>query len=62
MLSKGLVNVAREWFLRGQRLANIIVKEEYLTLRALSPEHLGCLLKRVEGSTTKLLECDEPRV
>ena len=61
MLSRDHIDAAREWFLRAQRLANMVVREEYLTLRALNTGHTSHLLKLVERSCTKLLECDEPR-
>lgn len=52
-------DVAREWFVRCQQLANTVANDEYGTLQALSAEHITMLLQRVQRSSTKVLECDE---
>ncbi|CAM9936322.1 unnamed protein product [Ectocarpus sp. 12 AP-2014] len=62
MLRWRSANAAEEWFTRGQKLANTIVKDKYRTLLALNPGHMRRLLGCVERSTTKLLECAEPGV
>lgn len=59
--SSARLDVAREWFVRGQALANTVVGDEHCTLRALSPGHMLRLLHCVERSSTKVLECDERR-
>ncbi|CAM9210540.1 unnamed protein product [Ectocarpus sp. 12 AP-2014] len=59
MLRWRSANAAEEWFTRGQKLANTIVKDKYRTLLALNPGHMRRLLGCVERSTTKLLECSE---
>ncbi|CBN79913.1 expressed unknown protein [Ectocarpus siliculosus] len=59
MLRWRSANAAEEWFTRGQKLVNTIVKDKYRTLLALNPGHMRRLLGCVERSTTKLLECTE---
>ena len=61
MLRWGYTDKAQGWFTRAQTLANMVVKDEYRTLDAISLGHMEQLLHCVERSTTKLLECTEPR-
>eukprot|EP00752_Nemacystus_decipiens_P004160 g3806.t1 len=61
MLRWRSTDAAKAWFTRAQTLANTIVKDEFRTLPALSPGHMEQFLHCVERSTTKLLECAEPR-
>lgn len=58
-LQWGSADAAREWFVRGQTVANTVAKDEYRTWNALSQEHMIRLLQCVERSSTKVLECDE---
>ena len=61
MLRWGSTDAAQGWFTRATTLANTIVKDEYRTLLAMGPGHMEQFLHCVERSTTKLLECTEPR-
>lgn len=50
---------ARGWFVRGQTVANVVANDVHRLTEAMSKAQMRRLLRCVERSTTKVIECDE---